>query len=367
MTLITTNTRRDAFPSLPPAAGAKWSFATRRALWADAVALDTDLDSVCSGDLVLAEVTRIGSHKRLQLADGRFSPLWPGDRIVLACADRYAVDQFHGAARLSHEGADLLADGGIVGEILSRNGRVSQGTRLTVLGRLANEEGAVLNVARYALPLAPAGRPRHIIAVVGTGMNAGKTAATAALVNGFARLGRRVAAIKATGTGSFGDVFEYEAAGAARVLDFTDAGMASTYLQPTDRIVSALDLLLAHAAECDVALVELADGVSQVETAALLSRPDVVARFDATILAAPEAMAARGGLSWLAERDIRPVALSGLITRAPLAAEEAARATGLPVLSREALSDPATASALEAEWSTQSHEMDMHAQARDAA
>ena len=160
------------------------------------------------------------------------------------------------------------------------------------------------------------------------------------------------------------------------MLDFTDAGKASTYLQPLDRIVSALDQLLAHAADCDVALVELADGVSQVETAALLSQPDVVARFDATILAAPEAMAARGGLSWLAERNIRPVALSGLIARAPLAAEEAALATGLPVLSREALANPATASALEGARNTraqhvhmhaQAQEMDMHAQARDAA
>jgi hypothetical protein len=181
-------------------------------------------------------------------------------------------------------------------------------------------------------------------------MNAGKTAAAAGLVNGFARLGQRVAAIKATGTGSFGDLGEYEAACAAQVLDFTDAGMASTYRQPLERVIAAIDRLLAHAADCDVAVVELADGVSQVETAALLSRPEVVARFDGTILAAPEAMAARGGLFWLAERGISPLALTGVITRAPLAAQEAAEATGLPVLCRTALADPATASALEARF-----------------
>jgi molybdopterin-guanine dinucleotide biosynthesis protein len=330
------------------AAGSKWSFAARHAAPGDAVRLDTNLVAARSGDLVLAEVTRVGNHKRLQLADGRFSPLWPGDRIVVACADRYAVDQFHGLARLSEEGADLLAGGGIAGEIVSRNDRVSSGTRLAVLGRLADGEGVPLNVDRYALPPAVPGRPGLVIAVLGTGMNAGKTAACAGLVNGFARLGRRVAAIKATGTGSFGDLWEYDAAGAARVLDFTDVGMASTYRQPPERIVAGLDQLLAHAANCDVAVVELADGVSQVETAALLSRRDVVARFDGAILAVPEAMAARGGLSWLAERGIAPLALTGLITRAPLAAEEAAEATGLPVLCRMTLADPATASALEA-------------------
>ncbi|MEM1352286.1 MAG: hypothetical protein AAGF27_08065, partial [Pseudomonadota bacterium] len=96
-------------PSVSPASGAKWSFATRRANREEAVQLNHDLSAVQTGDLILAEVTRIGSHKRLQLADGRYSPLWPGDPIVVACADRYAVDQFDGRARLSLEGADLLA------------------------------------------------------------------------------------------------------------------------------------------------------------------------------------------------------------------------------------------------------------------
>ena len=344
-----TNIASPALNRAGPAGGAKWSFAVRRAKPEDAVRLDTDLGDVRPGDLLLAEVTQIGSHKRLQLADGRFSTLWCGDRIVVACADRYAVDQFHGAARLSGHDADLLAGGGVAGEILSRNERISSTTRLAVLGRLADARAVPLNVDRYALPAAQAGRPGLVIGVLGTGMNAGKTTAAAALVNGFARLGRRVAAIKITGTGSFGDVSEYEAAGATRVFDFTDAGMASTYRQPLDRIVAATDHLLSHAADCEVAVVELADGVSQVETAALLSRPDFVLRFDATILAAPEAMAARAGLAWLAERGIAPLALTGLVTRAPLAAEEAAQATGLPILCRMALANPATASAFEAQ------------------
>jgi hypothetical protein len=345
MNALTPPTRHRA----SPAEGAKWSFAVRRTVRDDAAGLDTDLAAVQPGDLLLAEVTQIGSHKRLQLADGRFSTLWCGDRIVVACADRYAVDQFHGAARLCREGADLLAGGGVAGKIEARNGRVSAGTRLAVLGRLTDTWGAPLNVARYALPPVAAGRPGLVIAVLGTGMNAGKTTAAAALVNGFAQLGRRVAAIKLTGTGSFGDVSEYEAAGAARVLDFTDAGMASTYRQPLERIVAATDRLLAHGADCDVAVVELADGVSQVETAALLSRPDVTARFDGSILAAPEAMAARAGLAFLADRGMVPLALTGLLTRAPLAAEEAAEATGLPILCRTTLANPATASALEAQ------------------
>ncbi|WP_179378772.1 P-loop NTPase family protein [Jannaschia marina] len=330
-----------------PTEGAKWSFATRRVLRVDCAAIIGDLTAVEAGDLILAEVTRIGSHKRLQMADGRFSPLWPGDRIVVTCADRYAVDQFDGRATLLDDGADLLAGGGVCGTIASKHDKIARGTRLAVIGRIADVEGQPVNVARYALPSAAAsGRPPLVVGLLGTGMNAGKTSAAAGFVNGFTRLGHRVAAIKATGTGSFGDAHEYEAAGAARVLDFTDAGMASTNRQPLDRLVAATDALLAHAADCDIAVVELADGVSQVETAGLLSRPDYVARFDAMILAAPCAMAARGGLAWLAERGIRPLVLSGVLTRAPLAAEEVTEATGLPVLCRDTLADPATASAI---------------------
>ncbi|MEO1679529.1 MAG: DUF1611 domain-containing protein [Pseudomonadota bacterium] len=330
----------------PLLAGAKWSFVTRRVRRGGIRLLNTDLTTAKSGDLVLAEVQAIGNHKRLQLSDGRYSALYPKDRVVLACADRFAEDQYEGIAALSPEGADLLAGGGVVGHMRSRNGKVKNPTRLSVIGRLADEEEHVVNIADYALKIVPGPRPRRVIGVLGTGMNAGKTAAAAGLVNGFARLGDRVAAIKATGTGSFGDVHSYEAAGAAEVLDFTDAGLASTYRQPEARLEDVTRSLLAATAECDIAIVELADGVSQVETADLLRRPSYRALFDAFVLAAPGALAARGALHWLStEAEIAPIALTGLMTQAPLAVAEA-ETLGLPVFSREHLADPATASCL---------------------
>ncbi|MEM9903393.1 MAG: DUF1611 domain-containing protein [Pseudomonadota bacterium] len=334
-------------PAEAPAQRAKWSFVTRRVDRSQAVRLLPHTGEVETGDLVLAEVARIGSHKRLQLSNGRFSPLWPGDRVVLACADRFAVDQFEGRAALPTSGADLLAGGGIIGEVASKNGKLAPATRLTVLGRLAKACGTPINLAEYARAPAGLGSRPPVIGVLGTGMNAGKTAAAAGVVNGFSRLGRRVTAIKATGTGAFGDLHEYDAAGADQVLDFTDAGLPSTYRQPIARVKDAVDLLLGHAATSDVAVVELADGVSQVETATLLSSPGFAARFDLFLLAAPDAMAVQGGLAWLGQHRIVPALLTGLMTRAPLAAAEATRSTGLPVLCRRTLADPATASALE--------------------
>ncbi|MEJ6394231.1 hypothetical protein V8J82_13245 [Gymnodinialimonas sp. 2305UL16-5] len=342
-------------PAAPLLAGAKWSFVTRRVRRGAAIQLDTDLTSVTAGDLVLAEVRSLGSHKRLQLSDGRFSALFPRDRVVLACADRFAEDQFEGIAALSPEGADLLAGGGVIGHMQSRNGKMKNPTQLSVIGRLADAEGRVLNVGHFALDASSGQAPHRVIGVLGTGMNAGKTAAAAGLVNGFARFGNRVAAIKATGTGSFGDVHQYEAAGAALTLDFTDAGLASTFRQPVAHLDQVTRTLLSATAGCDIAIVELADGVSQVETAELLHRPDYRALFDAFVLAAPGAMAARGALGWLAEVGVTPMALTGLMTQAPLAVQEAS-ALGLPVLAREDLSDPATASSLHALLSVQAAE-----------
>lgn len=330
----------------PMLKSAKWSFVTRRTRRAEARVLDTDLAAAKSGDLVLAEVQKIGNHKRLQLSDGRFSILYPKDRVVLACADRFAEDQYEGIAVLDPDGADLLAGGGVAGHMRARNGKIKTPTRLAVIGRLANDEGRVMNVADYGMKAARGAQPKQVIGVLGTGMNAGKTAAAAGLVNGFARFGAQVAAIKATGTGSFGDVQNYEAAGAAQVLDFTDAGLASTYRQPLERLDAVTRTLLAASSESDIAIVELADGVSQVETAELLRRASYRACFDAFVLAAPTALAARGALQWLqAEAQITPIALTGLMTQAPLAVAEAAT-LGLPVLSREELADPATASGL---------------------
>lgn len=330
----------------PLLSGAKWSFVTRRVRRAAIRLLDRDLGAARSGDLVLAEVQAISSHKRLQLSDGRFSILYPKDRLVLACGDRFAEDQFEGIAELTDQGADLLAGGGVAGRMRARNGKVKRPTQLSIIGRLADESGRVVNLADTALSPMSGPKPARVIGVIGTGMNAGKTAAAAGMVNGFHRLGQTVAAIKATGTGSFGDVHNYEAAGAATVLDFTDAGLASTYRQPVDHLEAATRTLLGAAATRDVAVVELADGVSQVETADLLQRPGFRALFDAFVLAAPGALAARGALSWLeAEAQITPIALTGLMTQVPLAVTEAA-SFGLPVFSREDLSDPATACCL---------------------
>ncbi len=329
-------------------AQAKWAFSTRRVARTDAVSLIDALDAAGPGDLVLGRVERVGSHKRIQLAEGRTSDLYAGDMVVLACGDRYAPDQFEGLAELNPEGSDMLAAGGVIGRMRYRHSRMSTPTRVVPLGLVADTTGQPINVGRYAL--SDASRPvgMTVIGVVGSSMNSGKTTATAALAHGLNRAGCRVAAIKATGTGAFGDVHAFADTGAHYVGDFTDAGMVSTYRQPLERIVAGLDTLLGHAARhgCEVAVVELADGVFQAETAALLKTPRVREGFSGVVFAAPDALAAAGGCATLRALDIEPEIMTGMISCSPLASAEAEAATGVRVMTRNALCDPEQAWAL---------------------
>lgn len=327
---------------------AKWAFSTRRVNRTDAVHLDTCFEKARSGDLLLSRVSQIGSHRRVQLTNGRPSELYPDDLVIAACGARYASDQFEGIARIESDGCDLLAGGGCVGTMQLAHAKMKRPTRLIPLGLLADADHRVLNLDRYALPYPEHPRRLPAVGVIGASMNAGKTTAVAAMVHGLQRAGYRVAAIKSTGTGAFGDYNAYVDAGAHFVGDFTDTGMVSTYLQPIEQLNQALNTLFDAAARagCDIAVVEFADGVLQRETRSLLSRDNVRSAFAGFIYAVPDALAAVGGCVALRQLGITPAALTGLISRSPLDINEAEEATGLPVLGRETLADPAPSAAL---------------------
>jgi Domain of unknown function (DUF1611_C) P-loop domain len=326
-------------------ATAKWTFATRRVDHSLIAALDTDFAAARAGDLILAQVESIGQHNRVQLTSGRPSNIFPGDMTVLSCGARYAPDQFEGLAEIDPAGADLLAGGGCIGRMVARNERIKAATRLLPMGRLLDAAGRPVNLDRFALPpTAHAGRI-PVIFVLGTAMNSGKTTATAQLALGLRRAGYKVAALKGTGTGAFGDYNEYTDTGAHWVADFTDAGMVTTYREPLDRVKQGLDLLLGHAAEqgCQIAVMEIADGLFQLETGALVADPWLRDRMSGMVFACGDAVAAAGGVAELARHGLRPDALTGILSCSPMAAAEAVAATGVPVLGKSDLSDPAEA------------------------
>jgi hypothetical protein len=163
------------------------------------------------------------------------------------------------------------------------------------------------------------------------------------LIRGLRRAGLKVGAAKVTGTGAGGDFWQMTDAGASSVLDFTDAGFASTYRLPVERVEGILRDLTAHLAleGAEAIVVEVADGLFQEETAGLLCSATFASLVDAVVFAAGDALGALAGLQWLRHHRIPVAALSGCLTRAPLATREAQWATGVPVLELAALAEPA--------------------------
>lgn len=334
---------------------AKWAFTTRHVRRKEIGGVLPASAACEAGQLLLAEVTQLGQHDGIQLASGRRAQLYQGDRIVVCLGNRYAPDQFEGIAQIeSGQDCELLAGGGVAGVVRHRHGRMRAATRLRVLGVLGGADGHHINIAHYALAL-PDPKPFDtpgipVMMVVGSSMNAGKTTACASLIHGLASDGWRVGAVKVTGTGSFGDLQSYVDAGAAEVLDFTDAGLASTYRVEPALLERMARRLIAEleARGCDVVVVEVADGLFQQETAALLSSPTLRDALSQVVFAAADAMGAVAGVQRLRDLGWKVCAFTGLVTASPLAASEAEAVlrsidAAVPCCSRDDLRNPLAA------------------------
>ncbi len=321
-------------------ARAKWAYVTRNVDPALATRLLTGRQVPQAGDLVLARIDQRGQHRRLELTTSRRAELFEGDEVVVAYADRYAPDQFEGMVPEHLGRCRLVAAGGIAARLLHAHQRVKSATRITPLGLLADAEGQRLNLHRFRIPSRKkiASGPLFL-AVAGTAMNSGKTTVCSNLVKGLVRRGLHVAAAKLTGTGAGADYRALVDAGAEPAFDFVDAGYASTYRVDPGRVWKIARTLCAHlaAAHPDVVVLEIADGILQRETAALLTRPEFAARLDGALFAAYDALGAQAGVTWLEARGIPVIGVTGVLSGSPLMVREAQAATGLPVYSTEAL------------------------------
>lgn len=300
------------------------------------------------GDLVLARIDEIGKHTKLELTDGRRAHLFPGDEIIVCFGNRYAPDQYEAQIGADLGPCDLVAAGGIASLEMSRHQRMKPPTRITPLGILGNADGTRLNVMQFAVPAPDFAPSIPAVLSLGTSMNAGKTLTATSLVRGFKRLGHKVAALKITGTGAGGDMWIVRDAGADLSLDFTDAGHASTYLVSIADIESATCRLMNYAAAqgCEVAVIEIADGLQQLETSQLIHSKRIMDFTIGTVFAAYDAMGAKYGVDLLNSAGHAVLGLSGRLGRSPLGVREAEASTGLRVFSPWELQQGALMSAI---------------------
>lgn len=312
---------------------AKAAFTTRRVALGEAAHVLTDRVPQ-AGDVVLARVSSLGQHRYLQLASGRRAKLYVGDDVIVAYGNRYAPDQFEAWVPDKVGACHLAAGGGVAAQVRMQHSSMKAATTLDVVGILADGKQQPLNLRRWALPRVPWQGPKPLtLAVVGTSMNAGKTHTAASLAQGYVAAGKRVGVAKITGTGAGGDFWAMADVGVLRVLDFTDAGHASTYGVKLPELLNIFTTLTHQLYQlgADVVLLEVADGLLQQETAALMTAPLFASGVDGLVFAAGDAMGASAGVSLLRSHGLPLLGISGALTQSPLAVRETQAATHLPV------------------------------------
>ncbi|MCU0227906.1 MAG: hypothetical protein MUF01_09740 [Bryobacterales bacterium] len=286
-----------------------------------------------AGHLALVRVEEIGSHERITTRDNQRLRIYPGDLIVGVFGNRYATDAYEGEV-MDTQDLGILTAGGMIGTVLSRHRSVARPTRVRFLGYLANNDGAVANLKDEAFRAArPQMQPRNLVAVIGTGMNAGKTTSCVKLIRALGQLKQRVAACKLTGSVSNRDQDEMRSASAVQVLDFSDFGFPSTYLSDKPELMTLFDSIMAglEPSAPEITIMEIADGILQRETTMLLEDPTLRASLSGVVLAADNALAARYAVDRLRQWGHHVIAVTGLITSSPLCVREFEAICDVPV------------------------------------
>jgi len=314
---------------------AKRAYTTRRADLTLSRYLLTGAQVPLAGDIVLARVENIGQHQRIELPEGRRSRLFIGDEVIVCYGARYAPDQFEAHVPVDLGPCDLVAAGGLASSMISKHARMKNPTQLAPVGIIADSMGERLNIRRWGLSCTPEPKTLPpIIAAIGTSMNAGKTSCAKQIVHGLRKRGLKVGATKITGTGAGGDRWVLSDAGADIVLDFTDAGVPSTFGLNNQEIIETFKILTGHLADqqVDVIVLEVADGLLHGETADLLQSPEFRSACDGIVFAAGDAMGSAGGVKTLRDWGLNVLSVSGFLTSSTLAMREAESLLDVPVI-----------------------------------
>ena len=265
-------------------------------------------------------------YNQLELTSGRMATVNQGDVVVGALGHRKALRGYSGHLPTHLEIGDsiqLLNIGGVLGICDSANPDVGAPFDCEVLGTVLHfpylgerigvparagssqlDEAAVLNTQ---------GVP--VVALAGTCMDSGKTAAACAIVGRLRHRGLHVAACKATGVSLRRDILTMEDAGASDTMIFSDLGVVTTTAENGPALTRSLLSGLAKL-EPDVIVLELGDGLlGAYGVEAILSDELIRDAFTAVILCANDPVSAWGGARILRDNfSIEPAVVTGPAT-----------------------------------------------------
>jgi len=266
------------------------------------------------------------TYDEIELPTGRFARVKRGDIIAGALGHRQALLGYAGRIpdRLAPgDRVHLLNKGGVLGTCDAINPDLGPPFECEVLGAilhfpyLGERIGVAARIGEDRLDLQVRLEEIQvpIVALVGTCMNAGKTAAACALVRELSHAGLAVDAFKATGVSLRRDILAMEDSGARHTAIFTDLGVVTTTPHNAPAITRTLLNRLARE-KPDVLVVELGDGLlGSYGVAAILAAEDIRTALSAVVLAANDPTGAWGGVKILRdEYGIEPATVTGPAT-----------------------------------------------------
>lgn len=273
--------------------------------------------------LVVEILTSKSTYNTLELTSGRMAKVSRGDIVVGALGHRQALFGYSGHLPESVKEGDIiqmLNIGGVLGICDSANPDKGKPFDCRVLGvvlqfpYLGERIGVPAKVGYkqldYNAKVDTRGVP--VVALAGTCMEAGKTAAACAIVARMRHRGLNVHAFKATGVSLRRDIMAMEDAGAKKSAIFTDYGVVTTTAKTGPAITRTLLTEMAQG-EPDVIVFELGDGLlGAYGVEAILLDQDIKASLTSVVLSANDPVAAWGGVKLLREKfGIEPSVVTG--------------------------------------------------------
>ena len=279
------------------------------------------------GVVIVVEILNNKStYNTLELTSGRMAKVGKGDIVAGALGHRKALFGYSGHIPASVQPGDIiqmLNIGGVLGICDSVNPEKGRPFDCRVIGvvlhfpYLGERIGVPARVGQRPLdlnaPLDAHGVP--VVAIAGTCMEAGKTAAACAIVSRMRHRGLTIDVFKATGVSLRRDILAMEDAGARRALIFTDLGVVTTTRANGPALTRTMLTDLA-AGKPDVIVFELGDGIlGTYGVDAILECADIRVALSGVLLSANDPVAAWGGVKLLRERfGIEPCAVTGPAT-----------------------------------------------------
>ena len=297
------------------------------------------------GVLVAARVlNNKARYNQLELTSGRMATVKQGDIVVGALGHRKALRGYSGHLPVALQPGDviqLLNIGGVMGLCDSANPDVGPPFDCEVLGTvlhfpyLGERIGIPARAGGQALDINAVlntnGVP--VVALAGTCMDSGKTAAACAIVGRLRHLGLNVAACKATGVALRRDILTMQDAGASTTMIFSDLGVVTTTAANGPALTRTLLTSLA-AAKPDVIVLELGDGLlGAYGVEAILSDAAIRSALTAVVLCANDPVSAWGGARILREQfGIEPAVVSGPATDNAVGVDQIRERMALPAI-----------------------------------